>query len=110
MRAGEQAVDVAGGVGVETDQLALVIDAVDGGRPDAVRVIDRLEAALRGPGEAVHHCAAAGSDLVDAYDLVAVVDPEGLGLARSGHVQDGHAAASVEQEADDVAVRGVTRV
>ena len=40
----EHAVGVAGRVGVETDQVAVVVDAVDGGGADPVRVVDRGEA------------------------------------------------------------------
>ena len=57
----EHPVGVAGAVGVEADQVAAVVDAVDDGGADAMRVIDSGEPVLAGPGEAVGDGGAAGA-------------------------------------------------
>ena len=46
LRDREQSVRVAGGVGEEPDEVALIVDAVDRGGTLTVRVIDHLEPAL----------------------------------------------------------------
>src|ERR1017187_5271671 len=71
----DHAVGVAGAVHVEPDQDALVVHAVDGGGPDAVRVVHGAEPVPGPPGEAVHGGGAAAADGVRADDLIAVVGP-----------------------------------
>src|SRR5690349_20281118 len=73
---GEQAVDVAGRVGVEADQVALVVDAVERGGAGAVRVVNRNEAVLRSPDEPVRGRVVAAARGVGAHDPVRVIDAE----------------------------------
>src|SRR5260221_8321736 len=53
----EKTVGVPGTVDVEADELTVIVEAVDGGRPDAVGVVDRLPVRILqriGQYEAVH--------------------------------------------------------
>src|SRR5450755_5137137 len=85
--AGQEPVGVAGRIGVEADHLTAVVDTVQGGGADAVRVIDGLEAVARRPGEPVHHGRAAAAHRVDADNLIPAVDAERLGHGRTRNAQ-----------------------
>src|ERR1035437_7325088 len=100
----DHAVGVAGAVHVEPDQDALVVHAVDGGGPDAARVVHGAEPVPGLPGEAVHGGGAAAADGVRADDLIAVVDAEGLGHRRGGGGQRDEPA--LVQPEEGVGLRG----
>jgi hypothetical protein len=70
----EEPVGVPGAVHVEANQLSEVVDAVDGGRPDAVRIVDRLPVRMGhrvGQQETVH---LARTVHIGADDLIKDVD------------------------------------
>jgi hypothetical protein len=81
----EEPVGVPGAVDVEANQLSEVVDAVDGGRPDAVRVVDRLKVRIGhriGQQEAVHLASAVH---IGTNDLIKDVDAKG---GRAGRVRE----------------------
>jgi hypothetical protein len=82
----EHAVDIASRVGVEADQLTVVVDAVDGSRARSVRVVNGRETVPRCPGEPLRRGGATGAELVDPDDFVLVVDAECLRHRRVGDV------------------------
>ena len=84
---GEQAVGVSGGVGVETDEGAAVVDPVQRGGAHAVGIVDVLEAEAGRPDEPVGGGVVTGAVGVGADDLVAVVDTERHRRARSRNVE-----------------------
>src|SRR3984885_8023234 len=97
LRQAHEAVGVAGGVGVEADDVTLVVHAVDGGGTGA-RVVHGRPLAVQ-PGEAVRDGVVAGPDGVSANDLAAVVDAERLGHRRAGHGERGGVAVGPLDEA-----------
>src|SRR5713226_5394841 len=85
----EKPVGVPGTVDVEADQVSAVIDAVDGGGPDALWVVDRLPVRVRqriGQQEAVHLARAVD---ISADDLVRLVDAKGGRVGRAGEIELG---------------------
>jgi hypothetical protein len=83
----EKTVGVPVAVNVEADELAVVVEAVDGGGPDAVGVVDQLEVRVMqgvGQDEAVHLARAVH---VHTHDLIILVDAQGGCVGRAGEVE-----------------------
>lgn len=101
----EKSVGVPVAVNVEADELTIVVDAVDGGGPDAVGVVDRLEVRMVqgvGQDEAVHLARAVH---VHTHDLIILVDAQGGCVGRAGEVELAEGFV-FQQEADHVAIGG----
>ena len=102
---GEKTVGVPGAVDVEADQISVVVEAVDGGGPNTVWVVDRLPLGMRqrsGQQEAVHLARAVD---IGASDLISQVDAQGGRVGRVREIELGE-GRPFEQETDGVAIGG----